>query len=652
MAKPIIRPIDSFDAASSTFINFVWNGAMAYNNRMVVFDATAMTTVYDHTYSGNYYKLNHEIPANTLTNGLKYAVQISVIDKNGDISDFSDKAYFWVMEKPIFYFEGLDPENITLVENSSYTATLHYEQEDGIKISSYQFFLYNSTKELLDSSELLKDDSLTYTYRSLETNTAYYLRATGYNAKNVPLDTGYTPIAVSYIRPSFYAKMFATANPVIGTVDYWSNIVNIESDRPAEEYTFEEGFIDLTHGVSSATMNFTESNALYPKMIVNYLNLSGSSKRVFTENAPSITVKKYSEIQKVSIEGKYKMVREPVMSLSSYSPGYFEYVDSCDLTINSKVYENIIDHNPLRALPYDVYDVLEIENTGARTIHKRVGAITINSSSNPVSTGTTKNKYGRNMFTAYYDIGVTAAYGTACLVCDAMPVNKDTSCAIISTSGLLALMWDTTECAVTNLSTARTWLGSHPVSVMYPLKNPELIILEPVVLPKMINMESIRYSKNFIIPADNATISIKMRDAFKTHEVMRVQTENEVAFVLSSRIYDDKKLRFKLTVYGPMSDYIIYSEPLTFQSYDIITVHVRRKEGVYGLYVFVEDQDPDPNKNYWFMSDEPPTDKTERGDIWINVDYSTVWVDKDTVVRYYQDNEPTNAENENIWIGG
>ena len=651
MAKPIIKPIEPFDAASNAFISFVWNGAMAYNNRIVVYNATTMNVVYDHTYSGNYYKLNHEIPANTLTNGLKYAVQISVIDRNGDVSDFSDKYYFWVLESPTFYFEGLDPDNITLIESSSYVATLHYEQEDGVKISSYQFFLYNSTKELLDSSEIMKDESLTYTYRTLETNTAYYLRATGYNAKNTPLDTGFVPIAISYIKPSFYARMFATANPIIGTVDYWSNLIDIESDRPASEYSFEEGYIDLTNINTSAQMTFSESNSLLPTMIVDYLNVYGADKKAYAINTSSVTVKGYSEIHKISIEGKYKMVSEPILSLNSYVPGYFEYVDTCNLTINDNIYRNIIEHNPLRALPNDVYDVLEIDNTGTRIINKRVGAVTIGSRTNPFSTGVTRNKYGRSMFTAYYDIGTTATYGTGCLVCDALPINTDTSCAIITSNGLLALMWDTTECYVTNLRTARTWLSAHPVFVLFPLKNPEFIFLESIVLPRMINTDSIRYSKNFIIPADNATISLKMKYAFKTHEIMRVQTKDDVALTLSSMIYDDNTLRFKLTVYGSTSNYVIYSDALWFTNYDIVTIHVRRKEGVYGLYVFVENQSPDPNRNYWFMTNEPPIGNTERGDIWINIDYPTAWIDKDTVVRYYQDNEPTTAQNENIWIG-
>ena len=67
--------------------------------------------------------------------------------------------------------------------------------------------------------------------------------------------------------------------------------------------------------------------------------------------------------------------------------------------------------------------------------------------------------------------------------------------------------------------------------------------------------------------------------------------------------------------------------------------------------MFVTEQDPDPKRNMWFIETEPPESQTERGDVWINVEYPTTYVDKDTVVRYYQDEKPTGAVDQNIWIG-
>ena len=657
MAKPIIKQMTPFDASSSKLVQFVWTGAMAYNNRMIVYDASTMLSVYDHTYSSNHYRLDHEIPADTLENGKKYAVQIAVIDKDGNVSEFSDKYYFNVISTPAFYFDGLIASesvdyNQNLIQSQTYKATLIYEQAEKEPIASYQFFLYSSVKELLDSSDVMKNQlKMEYTYRSLESNFNYYLRATGFTQKGIPLDTGYVLITVSYANPSLYARMYATPNEQIGTVDYYSNIVDIESDRPSEEYEFDEGYVDLTQGDPLKTCVISESSPLLPRMTVNYLDLEGTSKRIVTEKDESeITVSSYSEINKITIDGKYEQLTEPIISLNDYVPGSYRYIDTFNITVDGTLIENINDSLPMRSLPIDVHDELVITALGQRYFTRNVGETLITSQLVPVATGMTRNKYGRDMFTAYYDIGATVKYGSVNLVSNALPIATDTSCMVLSQDGSLAIMWDPTEFNITDLDSANAWLDTHTVSVLYPLVNPTTFYLDPVLMPRLINVNSVRYSRNFVIP-NNATISVKMKDAFKTCEVLRVQNGEQNTFVLTSMIYDDNTLRYKLQILGPTSDYIIYSDALYFHSWDIVTIHIRRVDGVYGLYVFITEQEADPKRNMWFLTSEPPEEQVERGDIWINQQYPTTYVDKDTVVRFYQDEHPVNAVDQNIWIG-
>lgn len=656
MAKPIIKTITPFDATTSYTVDFIWTGSMAYNNRMVIYNADTMIKVYDHTYSSNHYVLNHEIPAGTLQNGLKYAVQIAVIDQKGKASEFSDKYFFSAIATPLFYFDGLiASEQVeygeNLIETQSYTATLIYDQIGNEPIASYQFFLYSSVKQLLDSSKVFQNTTdLKYTYRSLESNTNYYLRATGYTKKGIPLDTGYVIITVSYMNPSLYARMYATPNPKIGTVDYYSNIVDIESDRPSEEYAFNDGYIDLTESNSSKKCTISISSNLISRITINYHNLKGTAKTSYSDSG-SIKISSYSEINKITIDGKYEQVSTPTLSLNNYQRGSYVYMNYCNLTIDGEVFENVSSSMPLRSLPKgeDVKDELIISNDGKVILNKKVGEVVVLSGMTPKKTGTTTNTYGRKMFTAYYDVGLTSATGTDNLVCDALPVSGKTSCVKI-VSGLLAVMWDSTEFNVTNLTTAQTWLANNKLSVLYPLKNPEMLYLSPISLPKLVNINSVRYSNNFVIP-ENASISIKIKDAYKTSEILRVQSKDGITFILSSKIYDNKTLRYKLDVKGPASDYIIYSDPFTFTSYDIVTLHIRRVDGVYGLYVFVTIQDPDPPRNMWFITEEPPAKDLIRNDIWINIDYPTSYIDKDSVVRFYQDSEPSSAAVQNIWIG-
>ena len=654
MAKPIIKTINPFDASQAYIVGFIWTGAMAYNNRMMIYDADTMLAVYDHTYGANYYRLSHDIPAGLLENGKKYAVAISVIDVNGDASEFSDKYYFWCMETPEFGFENLSTEVQNYVNSSTYTATLYYAQAESVPLSSFQFFLYNSTKELLDSSDVIRysgSASMRYTYRSLENNTVYYLRATGTNTRSVPVDTGYILIIATYANPSMYARFYATPNPTIGTVDYYSNIVDIESDRPSSEYTFEEGFIDLTGVDPNKTIIITESNEMYPVMTVSYSDLNNVVQSVHTENSPTLFITGFSEVKSISIKGKSQQIQYPILSLNDYVKGSYKYVEACDLTIDGTLLENVIEANPLRNLPLnDVADLFTLDNNGKRVIYRNVGETIISAESIPIATGTTRNKYGRDMFTAYFDIGASGQKGIGNLICDALPVDTDTSCVRLTNDGSLAMAWDVTEFNITDWESAQAWLTRYTVSVLYPLKETKRLFLDPIIMPSMKNVNSVRYSRNFTIPP-NATISVRMKEAFKTCEVLRVQSEGVDTFVLSSTVYDDGMLRYKLEVFGPASDYIFYSDPLYFHRWDIVTIHIRRIDGVYGMYVFVTEQDPDPKRNMWFIETEPPESQTERGDVWINVEYPTTYVDKDTVVRYYQDEKPTGAVDQNIWIG-
>ena len=657
MAKPIIKTITPFDASSSYRVNFIWTGNMAYTNRIIIYDADTMLAMYDNTYEPVHSLLYHDIPAGVLLNSRKYAVVISVTDVVGVVSEFSDKYYFWCMKSPSFYFENLDATGQNYIYNSVYEATLHYSQDDDVPLSKFRFFLYDSTKELLDKSDEITysdEDSLRYTFRSLETNTVYYIRASGYNARNVPVDTGDVLLIVTYENPSLYATFYANVNKTIGVVDYYSNIVDIESDRPSEEYTFENSYIDLTGSDPNKVMIITESNSLYPDMEVTWISLSGEILTGHVLDGPTFEIHDYKEVKQITLSGESVLTSKPEISLNNYRKGRYVYVDRCNLTIDGTLITNILDSYPLRRLlSNNICDSVTIMQNGNRVLHRRIEETVINERTVPLSTGVTRNNYGRDMFTIYYDVGTTCIYGTENLMCDALPTTGDTSRVEIMPDNTLAIMWDYTELPVTDYVSAMQWLALHPVLVLFPLAEPMTIYLSNVTLPKLANVNSVRYSKNFVIPADNATFSIRMVECFKTCEVLRVQTEGVDVFVVDSIIYDDYYLRYKLTVFGPTSNYIIYSEPLQFRNWenDIVTLHVRRINGIYDMYVFVTIEEPDPDRNIWFMISDPPEYMTQNTDLWLDLDYPIPYIDKTHVVRIYQPNEPMGLSVQSIWIG-
>ena len=198
--------------------------------------------MYDHIYSFNYYKLDHEIPAYTLDNNKQYAAQVSVIDANGDASPLSDKYYFWTIETPNFYFEDLHDGDTIL--SPSITLNLHYSQSGTESLIWTKFYLYNATKTEITETEADYAHSLTHTFGSLANKVIYYVRATAETVHGMALDTGYIGFETSYENPSAYARLYAEPDEDTGFVNYYSNLVIVTPDE--NDYEYEDGFINLT----------------------------------------------------------------------------------------------------------------------------------------------------------------------------------------------------------------------------------------------------------------------------------------------------------------------------------------------------------------------------------------------------------------------
>ena len=242
MAKPQIKNISPFDATKDYDLSIMWAGDMAYKNRLIIYDNDTLVTIYDKTITTFY--LRHTIPANTLINGKKYLAQVQVFNRTNEASPLSDKLLFSVLKTPTFYFKNIN--NGDLVNNSSLTASVHYEQENWELIGSYKFYLYDSLKQLLLESETYTEqDNILYTYRGLENSTSYFVRCKGITVNGMDIDTGYIQITVNFVNPSKYSKIYATNFPDKGYNTYETNVKIIQYNGD-KKYKFENGFIDLT----------------------------------------------------------------------------------------------------------------------------------------------------------------------------------------------------------------------------------------------------------------------------------------------------------------------------------------------------------------------------------------------------------------------
>lgn len=241
MAKPIIQRITPFDANKPVEISFSWSGNRAHANRILIYGNDTNNLVFDDLVST--YALKHTIPAYTLTNGKKYVIQVQIYDVENIVSPLSDKVLFYTFETPDFYFNNI-PEN-SKITNASFSASVYYYSSDWEDISTYKFYLYDSTKrKLLESNSMTDSFDISYPYRGLENNTIYYIRCLGVTVNGMELDTGFIEIYVKYENPNTYARIYTTALPSQGCVKVDTNLIIIQYNG-TDSFEYTDGMINL-----------------------------------------------------------------------------------------------------------------------------------------------------------------------------------------------------------------------------------------------------------------------------------------------------------------------------------------------------------------------------------------------------------------------
>lgn len=161
--------------------------------------------------------------------------------------------------------------------------------------------------------------------------------------------------------------------------------------------------------------------------------------------------------------------------------------------------------------------------------------------------------------------------------------------------------------------------------------------------------KTLYYDKGFLI-TDDFTVLIRGLYLWQNAEVFKMN--NGISeLTLSSRIYSNGKLRFKLTVTNGIGTYLLYSEELVFDNEDMVTISIRRKNDVYQLKVFL-DTDFSTDGNMWYGTLRPSEKLMEKYDSWIDSPGDTYVVNKDTCTVYLDKTESPDAILDDLWLGG
>ncbi len=97
--------------------------------------------------------------------------------------------------------------------------------------------------------------------------------------------------------------------------------------------------------------------------------------------------------------------------------------------------------------------------------------------------------------------------------------------------------------------------------------------------------KTLYYDEGFLIE-DDFTVIIRGTNLWQNADLLKMNN-NKPGLTLSSHIYNNGMLRFRLLVPNGVSHYLLYSDELLFNNNDMVTISIRRKNNVYQLKIFV-----------------------------------------------------------------
>ncbi len=582
MARPIIKKINAFDPSKEHIIEFVWNGNVAYNNKLVIYDAETTTSkVYEHKYANNHTQLDHAIPANILVANHKYAATIQTFDRDDIESQVSEKMPFWTVSIPKFEFDDLKINAQNAVKNASFGVQINYTSSTGDKLSWVKFKLYDANKILLTESSADYTPTLSYIYKGLSNNTSYYIQAVGETTKGLFVETPLVLLAVHYDNPVLYTQIQANADPQTGFVNYKSNLIVISPTK--KNYSFSKGYIDLTASDTTKALNFkmetaiSKSKPLSTSMAIHYTDYNGKMRGVpHTTNNSAITISEYRNLKKIQIKGN-TLAHNISKLRESWT---IENINACNLQINNSVYSNINDGFRLARIG-SYFDELILSEDGQVQLVSKIEQFRFTGKTKAI-----KAEKNGNTFITYYDVSAKKGLSATDLICVGIPVgSRDaTNITMDSNTGYVKITWYS-DSKVTSEKDAQYFFDSSTVYIQYVLDHSISRVLTPRSLPpEIFNSQYLRYQDNISIP-QNATFKFVAKFCRRTAPLLKVLSKNSSGFILSGLVNELDEFRLKLKTVGMGQTGVVYSDVIKCNASDILKVFIRRNNGLYQLKI-------------------------------------------------------------------
>lgn len=250
--RPILRQILPFDATAPHIISFTFteSGTRIVANRLVIKRNDDLTVVFNDTQ--NTFSYTHNVPENTLENGVIYIAELYVIGQSGEASPASRPSLFRCLETPTFEF--LNITDGQTLDGNSYNFSLTYNQSQNEPLNSVMFYLYGSSGQQLSQSPVLTNfgaltNTVSYLFSGFNDKTYYKIKAVGQTLNGMEIETDEISFVIKYSKKSTYS-IFTVNNNCNGGYIYGSvEVKPIVGSALREPPTYiGDSEIDLTDG--------------------------------------------------------------------------------------------------------------------------------------------------------------------------------------------------------------------------------------------------------------------------------------------------------------------------------------------------------------------------------------------------------------------
>lgn len=249
LTAPILYDTSAFDATQAhTFYFWSIGIDVVTANTLIIKNADNLTTVYSQEQTT--YSWEHTVPANTLSNGVRYQAIIKTKGLVGGYSKESKPIQFYCYTMPTFSFTNISQGSV--ITDSMYQFTARYNQAQSEYLDAYKFNLYDSTNNLISTSgnkyaaSTTLPTDVSYTFNGLANNTSYKIECVGSTIHGTIVSTPLVTFSVAYETPSGFTELELTNNCSGGYIKVKSTVVAIEGNSyPSPPTYIDNSAVDL-----------------------------------------------------------------------------------------------------------------------------------------------------------------------------------------------------------------------------------------------------------------------------------------------------------------------------------------------------------------------------------------------------------------------